>query len=58
MTDTILIALKIMGQGMLGIFVSILLIMLVITLIGKLPFSSDSDKQRQEVLCKTGSLQS
>lgn len=44
MTDTTLIALKIMGQGMLGIFVSILLIMLVITLIGKLPFSSDSDK--------------
>ena len=29
---------------MLGIFVSILLIMLVITLIGKLSFSSDSDK--------------
>ena len=58
MTDTILIALKIMGQGMLGIFVSILLIMLVITLIGKLSFSSDSDKYRQEVLCKTGSLQS
>ena len=44
MTDTILIALKIMGQGMLWIFVSILLIMLVITLIGKLSFSSDSDK--------------
>ena len=44
MTDALLIALKIMGQGMLGIFVSILLIMLVITLIGKLSFSSDSDK--------------
>ena len=44
MTDTILIALKIMAQAMLGIFVSILLIMLVITLIGKLSFSSDSDK--------------
>ena len=44
MTDTLVIALKILGQGLLGIFVSILLIMLVITLIGKLPFSSDSDK--------------
>ncbi|MGN1180293.1 MAG: hypothetical protein ACI4SD_03680 [Suilimivivens sp.] len=43
MMNNILIALKIMGQGMLGIFVSILLIMAVITLIGKLPASSDSD---------------
>lgn len=36
MSQNILIALKIMGQGMLGIFVSILLIMIVISLIGKL----------------------
>ena len=43
MMNNILIALKIMGQGMLGIFVSILLIMAVIALIGKLPSSSDSD---------------
>ncbi len=35
MTQNILIALKIMGQGMLGIFVSILLIIFVISLIGK-----------------------
>lgn len=35
MTSNLLIALKIMGQGMLGIFVSILLIMLVISFIGK-----------------------
>lgn len=40
--NNIVIALKIMGQGMLGIFVSILLIMLIITLIGKLPSSSDN----------------
>lgn len=33
MTQNIMIALKIMGQGMLGIFVSILLIMLVIWII-------------------------
>ncbi len=39
MITNILIALKIMGQGMLGIFVSILLILLVITLISKLPSS-------------------
>ncbi len=38
MVQNIMIALKIMGQGMLGIFVSILLIMIVISLIGK--FSS------------------
>ncbi len=39
MMTNILTALKIMGQGMLGIFVSILLILLVITLISKLPSS-------------------
>ena len=33
MSENILIAFQIMGQGMLGIFVSILLIMLVISLI-------------------------
>lgn len=38
MVQNIMIAIKIMGQGMLGIFVSILLIMIVISLIGK--FSS------------------
>ena len=38
MVQNIMIALKIMGQGMLGIFVSILLIMIVMSLIGK--FSS------------------
>lgn len=41
MEQNIIIALKIMGQGMLGIFVSILLIMLVIMLIQK--FSSKKD---------------
>ncbi len=35
MTETFFIALKIMGQGMLGIFVSILLIMLVIYILSK-----------------------
>lgn len=35
MSQNILIGLKIMGQGMLGIFVSILLIMIVISIIGK-----------------------
>lgn len=35
MMENVIIALKIMGQGMLGIFVSILLIMLVISLIQK-----------------------
>lgn len=35
MTEKFLIALKIMGQGMLGIFVSILLIMLVIYILSK-----------------------
>lgn len=39
MITNIITALKIMGQGMLGIFVSILLILLVITLISKLPSS-------------------
>jgi len=39
MITNIVTALKIMGQGMLGIFVSILLILLVITLISKLPSS-------------------
>ncbi len=36
MQESIIIALKIMGQGMLGIFVSILLIMLVIYLLSKI----------------------
>jgi len=35
MTENFLMALKIMGQGMLGIFVSILLIMLVIYILSK-----------------------
>lgn len=35
MSQNVLIALKIMGQGMLGIFVSILLIMIVISMIRK-----------------------
>ena len=35
MSQNVIIALKIMGQGMAGIFVSILLIMLVISLIQK-----------------------
>ena len=35
MEQNIIIALKIMGQGMLGIFISILLIMLTIMLIQK-----------------------
>lgn len=35
MAQNLIIALKIMGQGMLGIFVSILLIMLVISLVQK-----------------------
>ena len=41
MEQNIIIALKIMGQGMLGIFVSILLIMLIIMLIQK--FSSNKN---------------
>ena len=41
MEQNITIALKIMGQGMLGIFISILLIMLTIMLIQK--FSSKQD---------------
>lgn len=41
MKQNIIIALKIMGQGMLGIFISILLIMLTIMLIQK--FSSKQD---------------
>ena len=40
MEQNIIIALKIMGQGMLGIFVSILLIMLIIMRIQK--FSSNT----------------
>lgn len=44
--NNIIIALKIMGQGMLGIFVSTLLIMLVITLIGKLPSASGTSKNQ------------
>ena len=35
MTQNILIALKLMGQGMLGIFTSSLLIIFVISLIGR-----------------------
>ena len=41
MEQNIIIALKIMGQGMLGLFVSILLIMLIIMLIQK--FSSNKN---------------
>lgn len=41
MEQNIIISLKIMGQGMLGIFVSILLIMLIIMLIQK--FSSNKN---------------
>ena len=41
MEQNIIIALKIMGQGMLGIFISILLTMLTIMLIQK--FSSKQD---------------
>ena len=41
MEQNIIIALKIMGQGMLGIFISIMLIMLTIMLIQK--FSSKQD---------------
>ncbi len=36
MAEKIIIALKIMGQGMLGIFAAILIIMLVIVLIQKI----------------------
>ncbi|MBO5071305.1 MAG: OadG family protein [Roseburia sp.] len=43
MAENIVIALKIMGQGMLGIFASILLIMLVISLIKR--FSSGEAKK-------------
>ena len=42
MSQNVIIALKIMGQGMEGIFVSILLIMLVISLIQKF---SKSEKE-------------
>lgn len=41
MEQNLIIALKIMGQGMLGIFISILLIMLTIMLIQK--FSSKQE---------------
>lgn len=43
MTEKIIIALKIMGQGMLGIFAAILIIMLVIMLIQKI-----SQKHKEE----------
>ena len=43
MTEKIIIALKIMGQGMLGIFAAILIIMLVIMLIQKI-----SQKHKKE----------
>ncbi len=42
--SNVMIALTIMGQGMLGIFVSILLIMIVISLIGKISSISKKDK--------------
>ena len=42
MEQNIIIALKIMGQGMLGIFISILLIMLTIMLIQKFPSKQDN----------------
>lgn len=44
MSENIMIALKIMGQGMLGIFVSILLIMLVISFIGKVSTKKNTEK--------------
>lgn len=43
MAENIMIALKIMGQGMLGIFAAILVIMLVISVIKK--FSSGNGKK-------------
>jgi len=44
--SNIVIGLKIMGQGMLGIFVTIILIMVVITLIQKITssFGAKEDK--------------
>lgn len=46
MTDNIIIALKIMGQGMLGIFTATLVIMLVTMALKKfLP----QDKKKEEV---------
>ncbi len=41
MTSNILIALKIMFQGMFGIFISILLIMLVIAIIQRLSHTKE-----------------
>ncbi len=43
MLQNIFIAFKIMGQGMLGIFVSILLIMVIISLIGKISSQKDHE---------------
>lgn len=45
MTENLFIGLKIMGQGMLGIFVSILLIMIVISIIGKLNSNKRDDSE-------------
>ena len=42
--DNIMIALKIMGQGMLGIFVSIILIALVVAVMGK--FSGKKEEKK------------
>lgn len=47
MVENIMIALKIMGQGMLGIFAAIVIIMLVISLIKKLP-SGDKKKDKTD----------
>ena len=47
MPENILIALKIMGQGMLGIFAAILLIMVVISLIKRLP-SGEEKKDKEK----------
>jgi len=43
--SNIIIGFKIMGQGMLGIFVTIILIMVVITLIQKLTSSFGSKEK-------------
>lgn len=45
MKDNLIIALQIMGQGMLGIFVSILLIMLVIYILSKTGCKNSSADQ-------------
>ena len=48
MAESILIALKIMGQGMLGIFAAILLIMVVISLIKRLSSGGEKKDRAQE----------